>query len=124
LILQDGINFFEITLNNKPLRECELVYSGSKDNNRLYVDKTEGSKSFHAMAVSFASCDACDDWWSSKELTVEKIFELTAHFDGVRHVHFNNEENGYLYYPNMEDLINMFTKVRELELKICPEADK
>jgi hypothetical protein len=122
--LEEGIIFFEITLNNKPLRECELVYSGSKDNNRLYIDKSEDTKSFYAMAVSFSSCNVCDDWWNSKELTVEKIFELTAHFDGVRHVHFNHEENGYLYYPNMDDLINMFTKIRELELKICPEADK
>ena len=122
--------FNEIKLRGKPLTECELVYKGKYDSTRLYVVKEKSS--FWAHAVEFHSCgvaegeDAVVDYWEDDELVVNTLFEVTAYFDGVRHLEFNRnggDMDGYLYYPPMADLIAMLQKVREIELEICWDAE-
>lgn len=122
--------FHDIKLNGKPLRDCELVYKSDCDNIRLYVVREEHG--FNAHAVQYESCSYGlneehnkINQWENKNLVVETLFEITAYWDGVRHLSFNcnnAETDGYLYYPNIADLIAMLQKVREIELQICRET--
>jgi len=128
--MDDGKLFRNIILDGKPIAGCELAYSGKHDNTRLYVSKSAEGNGFYAHAVAFASVPAekgQSDVWAHPELEVDTVFEVTAYFDGVRHLEFNrngNDMDGYLYYPPMADLIKMLEKVREIELEICRDADK
>lgn len=124
--LDDDHKFFrDLKLKDVPLSQCELAYSGKHDDDRLYWKKTDTG--FLAHAVEFVSCPDSDcDQWDDKELVVQTLFTVIAYFDGVRHLEFNrngNDMDGYLYYPPMESLIAMLSKVRELELKHCGDAD-
>lgn len=128
--MEEGKLFKDIILDGKPIKDCELVYSGKYDNSRLYVSKDAQANSLYAHAVAFASVPAEEgqtDVWGHPELEVDTLFTVTAYFDGVRHLEFNRngtDMDGYLYYPPMTDLIKMLEKVREIELEICRDADK
>ena len=122
-----GTPFEQVKLNGKPLKYCEMVLECNKGNYRLYVDKHPETSSFCSMAIEFASCTAGDDIWTSDNLMVNQLFNTTAHFDGVRHLEFNREDDemaGYIYYPRISGLAELFTKLREIELEICRECDE
>lgn len=119
--------FCKLTLRGKLLKDCELVYKGKHDNIRLYVLKEKNF--FAAHAIEFVSCPAegAKNRWENEALVVQTIFEVTAYFDGIRHLEFNRnggEMDGYLYYPNMVDLIAMLQKIREIELEHCRSAEQ
>lgn len=120
--MNDGILFRDIRLNHKPLNQCEL-YEGSAKNYRLYVDRDLPYNSFYALALEFVSCSCeSESVWDCPELEVSPLFNVIAYCDGVRHLEFNREAGclaGYIYCPNMEALIDMFQKVREIELEVC-----
>jgi|JI9StandDraft_1071089.scaffolds.fasta_scaffold895158_1 hypothetical protein len=122
--MESGKLFTEILLDNKPLSECELVYECNHRHYRLYVSR--GDNCFYALAVEFHSCEADGDIWECPALEVDPLFNVTAYFDGVRHLEFNRESDmaGYIYYPNMQGIVELFTKIRELELEICRDCDK
>jgi len=113
--------FKDIKLEDNPLNKCELIYKGEYDLRRLYVVKNEDG--FSAHAVEFNSCIASKqkDDWENETLIVNTIFEVIALYDGVRHLKFSPETDGYLYCPGMEDIIAMLQKLRELELEVCDE---
>jgi hypothetical protein len=115
--------FRDLRLNGKPLNECELALEAAKSNYRLYVDKAPDKHAFRAMAVEFNSCQSEGDIWQCQELEVTPLFNCTAYYDGVRHLEFNRDDKdfaGYIYYPNMQGLVDLMAKVREIELEICP----
>ena len=118
-----GIAFESIKLDGKPLKDCEMALETSCTNYRLYVSKYEDAPGFGAVAVNFVCCELTKDdlsHWDSPNLRVEKVFRLTAPFDGAKHIHFNEEDDGYLYYPEMDSYAEIFKKVRELEIEHCP----
>lgn len=122
----DGTPFKDIRLNGKPLETCEMVLECNKTNYRLYVDR-ENENRFYAIALEFNSCSAGGDVWSCENLRVDPLFNVTAYFDGVRHLEFNREVGdmaGYIYYPNIEGLAKMLAKVREIELEVCRDCDE
>jgi hypothetical protein len=116
----------ELRLNGKPLPECEMELESSRGNYRLYSDK--GDRAFWTLAVEFYSASAdFKNPWDDPDVMVAPLFNTTAYFDGVRHLEFNREAGdmaGYIYYPNMDGIISLLQKVRELELKICPNCDR
>ena len=126
--MNDGIPFSKINLNGKPLTECEMALECNHGDYRLYIDRIKDGKGFYSIAVEFVSCDAdAADIWLSNDLRVEPLFNSTAYYDGVRHLEFNREAGdmaGYIYYPNVQGLIDMLTKLREIEVEICTECDK
>jgi len=97
--------FKDIKLQGKPLSECELVYKGKHDNSRLYVVKDKDGNSFCAHAVEFNACPSVKDessHWDNDGLIVNTLFDVTAYYDGVRHLQFNRnggDMDGYLYCP-------------------------
>lgn len=123
--MSDEQSFSSMKLRGRLLKDCELTLECNKGNYRLYVVKEDGV--FYAMAVEFVSSGMGDDFWSCPDLMVSQLFEVTAYFDGVRHLEFNRGAGdlaGYIYYPNMPGLIELLQKVREIELEICSDCDK
>lgn len=58
-----------------------------------------------------------DGYWEATESKVSKMWEAdVVDFDGVRHLEFNRnglDTDGYLYYPDMEDLVESLTFLRD-----------
>ena len=53
------------------------------------------------------------------------LFNGIAYFDGVRHLHLGDvqtENEGYLYYPHLSDLILILQELKKLEQKYCRES--
>lgn len=128
--MDNGLLFHKLAFNNKFVKDYELVFKDKFDNTRLYVLKELETHSFYAQALQFNSCPVTDkkiNVWDNEELLIDILFTVVAYSDGVRHLEFNRigtEHDGYLYYPPMKSLILMLQKVREIELEICPHADK
>ena len=125
-IMNDGTPFKNLKLNGKPLNECELALECNGTHYRLYIDRGEEGHVFYALAVEFVS-SVSEDTWTCPHLTVEPLFNVTAYFDGVRHLEFNREAGdmaGYIYYPNMQGLIELMQKVREVELEVCRDCEQ
>jgi hypothetical protein len=129
--MDDGKAFEEIRLNGKPLSACELALDYPHSGYRLYVDRYEDVTGFEAIAVEFVSCrddnlKASKDFWDCPCVMANPLFNLIAYFDGVRHLEFNREAGdmaGYIYYPNMEGIIALMRRVREIEKEVCRECD-
>ena len=117
-----GHLFADLRLNGKPLNECELALECNQNNYRLYVDREDCC--FYSLAVEFVSCagSSSSNIWQCPELRVEPLFNTTAYHDGVRHLEFNREAGdmaGYIYYPDIQGIIDLFTKLREIEIEVC-----
>lgn len=128
--MSEGIPFKEISLNGKPISKCEMILECNKGSYRLYIDKDIKRHQFSALAIEFVSCLAEDkktSIWDSSSLEVQQLFSMIAYYDGVRHLEFNRESDemaGYIYYPNMQGLVEMMQKVREIELEVCIGCDR
>lgn len=120
-MIEDAELFKNIAINGKPIDKCEMVLECNSGNYRLYIDRINNG--FYAMALEFVSCNADSiDIWSNDELEVRQLFNLTAYFDGVRHLEFNRKAGdmaGYMNYPDMDGLVELFKRVREIELELC-----
>lgn len=118
--MSDTYKFRELKLNNKPIYECEMVIEVG--DYRLYIDRVVNG--FYAMAVEFSQCEE-EDVWNCPRLLVGQLFNVTALFDGVRHLEFDRDGDmaGYIYYPNISNLVVLFQKVREIELVLCRDCD-
>lgn len=115
-----------IRLNKKPLSECSLVLECNSGLYRLYMDKH--GIGFFAVAVEFASAtvEECSHW-DRECVWVKTLLTVTACIDGIRHLYVNSDagnKSGYIHYPNMEGMIQILSKLRELELEHCPECDR
>ena len=123
-MMEGGILFSELKIRGTPLSDCERIdFEGDY---RLYIKRD--NHGFDAMAVSFSSCsgDDDDDVWECSELMVDVLLELTALFDGVRHVWFapyDTTQKGYVNYPDMQGVINVMSKLRELEKELCWDCE-
>lgn len=120
--------FNEIMLNNKKLSDCKLEYRDTQYSMYVDIDDVDGTcTGFYALVVEFVSSDEIEveDHWDGSDLIVNIVFNVIARFDGVRHLEFNREGSmpGYIYYPGMEAMVKMFTKLREIEQEHCSFCD-
>ena len=53
---------------------------------------------------------------------VRKLFEGVAYFDGIRHLYFVGEGDGYIYYANLQQIVKALTALRTLEMEHCWDA--
>ena len=121
--------FKDIILRDRLIGDCDLEYKSEDGNYRLYVAREDSS--FWAHAVGFVSCEMIGDsgvldWRQDGSLVVSTIFEVTAYFDGVRHLEWNRnggDMDGYIYCPEMAEIIAMLQKVRDIEVKVCTSCD-
>jgi len=113
----EGILFGEMMIQGKRLKDCQPELEVKNGHCRLYVNRKEVG--FNAIAIEIITCSDGNDMWNCPELRVEKLFEATAYADGVRHLIFHGEMDGYFNYPNMPGLIEILQKVREIEVDMC-----
>lgn len=125
-VLSEGERFFhDLRLDGKKVSECELALECGEEMYRLYVRRDVKSSSFNAIALGHVSC--VQEHWVCQQAVVEVLFEITASCDGVRHMEINREEGdmaGYLYCPNIQGMIALLQKVREIELEVCHSCDE
>jgi len=118
--------FSTLQLDGVDLKDCELVYD--ENDYRMYVNRLE--RGFDAIAVEFCSSSTdFENVWDCPELQVINMFQITAYFDGVRHLHTNPVDSdpemvGYLYYPDIKSFIEMFQIIRKIELEVCRDCEK
>lgn len=97
-----------------------IQISGDEDfGTRLYWSAFKDSSGFEAFMVEDAA-----QYDNVRLVTV--AIQVSAMFDGARHMYFNSgvEDMGYLFYPSTKDLIKGLEFIRELELKYCWDCDK
>ena len=72
------------------------------------------------VAEEFVSCEDAsqvESHWFCPKLETRNLFVATVYPDGVRHLEFNRQEEGregYIYYPDLEELSKMLRIVNEL----------
>ena len=81
------------------------------------------------IVLDFVTCECkpehTSDW--NETTIVQIMFEGVIRFDGLRHLFMGASQirHGYLYYTELDDLIEIFTYVKELERDItCGWKDK
>ena len=87
------------------------------------LDECTNKHGFKFAAIEHVSRPCDEEIWGNNN-EVQFLFVGVAYFDGIRHLHFGTEQNeifGYMNYPRIEQLIDIFTEVRKLELKFCNE---
>ena len=113
-----------VAVFGEPISEFTVEAASKSGQYRLYVKR--GESSFLAAAIECREWDVGGVPFGSADDIVEELFLVTAYFDGVRHLEFNRgagDMAGYMYYPDMEGLILLLQKVREVELECCPSAE-
>jgi hypothetical protein len=118
---EDEVLFKGITIQGKPLVECEVVYKDQYDNLRLYVYKDKGENSFWAKLVEFAGCVYCgeDSVWNQEDLTVDVLLDVVAYWDGIRHV-----TPSYMNYPDVLKLSEVYKVLAKIEDEVCQETSR
>lgn len=99
----------------------DLNYIEVNDSHRLYYFK-KGDISFSFTSVYTVSYAVdVDNKWVDKDTEFEYMVTGSGTFDGIRHLHFidtDEELNGYIYYPNFEEIKTLMDKLVELEKKL------
>jgi hypothetical protein len=59
--------------------------------------------------------------WIDARTEVDVLVRGEAKFDGLRHIYFSPESEGYIYYASSRDLSQVFAELRTLEERFCKE---
>lgn len=70
---------------------------------------------FKLAILRFVSCQVDADPKKPETFDYEIIASMAACYDGVRHLQFGDK--GYINYPNLPLLADIFKRVRELEIE-------
>lgn len=73
---------------------------------------------FHLVAVDWC-CGECCEKIGGPEDWYEITCEVTAYFDGVRHLYFCPKTGGYSNYPSTDYLVELFQLIQKLEKEYC-----
>jgi hypothetical protein len=97
------------------------ISGNAKWGSRVNYSIWEDGSGFEAVFTSDMSQGSDEP---KEETEVEVVFHLAAFYDGARHMYFNiydKEEGckGYLYYPNIPQLIKALQFVDHLQTKHC-----
>lgn len=84
----------------------------------------DGGHGFTFAVIHWVSSNGIGgDIWAN-DTEVEFSFNGIACFDGVRHMWLATEQEeifGYINYPFLEDLIEILTEIRNLEITFCSD---
>jgi len=94
------------------------------DTVRLYIyyrkDEDNYIIGFYFKALLVSGCRPAkkmpDDWYDENE-SIEVLYSGHVSWDGIRHLYMGSEEtknDGYIYYPNLDDHIKIFTEIKRL----------
>lgn len=79
---------------------------------------------FKFAAIEWVS-NPCDEELWGDNTGIQFLFNGYAMFDGVRHMWLNTDQDeifGYVNYPNIEQLVEILTEIRKLELEFCRDT--
>jgi hypothetical protein len=93
---------------------------------RLYYAPKEERSGFDFCVIQVTQASGFDepDPFTKPDTQGEVVCRGYGFFDGVRHLYFGAEESdneGYLYYPNLQKLVRIFTSLWRLEEAYCTE---
>ena len=121
-----GSEIYKVSCKNG----MDLLWKDSKDKYRIYLVQPNTCW-YKVYCLKLESHTFCDSPWDHTSNTVSKIFEAdVVDFDGVRHLEFNRngiDTDGYLYYPDMEVVIEALSFVKDyanLRLKEWEEMNE
>ena len=118
----------QVQIEQTPLHECELVCTSSDNSLRVYVKRNKpvalsDQTGFRAVILEFVSACARtkekEDGWDEPEVMIDIVADITAFFDGPRHVQIAPASNGYLNYPNTVALLQCLEAIKKVEEKYC-----
>ena len=115
------------------IKTHKIAFKNEFDTARLYYS-TEGFiadyktdypvTGFNAYYVSITGgkVEKGVSTWDSNLTEVEVVIKANAFFDGVRHLYFNPvtedaRDRGYLYYPDIPELIKVLQEINNLQNK-------
>jgi len=112
--------------DNSLVMNSNYIQIGDKDSwVRLYYTFPTEYDQFEFCCVSIISCCTGVDIWKSEETDYNILFKGSSYFDGVRHLYFGIEKDadyqGYIYCPNLKDIIKALQELEILETKYCPQ---
>lgn len=115
----EGTLLSEIYLDNKPLLEYPYIKVTGW---RIFYKIHDTCNGFTAKVVSFGSCPSDSEPFLGDTEILDYI-EITAYFDGVRHLEIRRNDGdtaGYLYYPSgLSDVLNEINKLQD---KYCSKG--
>ena len=88
---------------------CKLERESDCGNYRLYIEHKENG--FNAKLLSFVATYESEAWTNKTECRID--FEFVCYFDGVRHIWCDQKNDGYIYYPDMNELCIVFKIVND-----------
>ena len=118
----EGDRIGDMKLEGKPFLECDFI---DVDPWRVYYVVKEHFQErrmgYEAVAVTFGSSPAHVEMWSG-DTSVSDIIQVCAYWDGPRHIWFNQDQEGYIYYPAY--LIDLFAAINKLSDKFCNSREE
>ena len=108
----------DIRVDGSPIDDWtqEPLEDGDMSHLLLYKPRDYEHGGFDAVVLEWKYSDDSGNRYSI-------AIEMIAYFDGVRHINFWPEDDGYSNYPPIALLPKIFTRVRELEMRYCLESE-
>jgi len=121
--MEEHLIITEIYHNDKAITESFEYIEIDKMVRMYYLPKTDGHGfEFYCIEVIGYTNENC---WKDDETECYIVMRGSAYFDGVRHLYVSRDKeedyNGYLYCPNINELINILEILKELETKYCSQ---
>ncbi len=126
----------DLKYDNSNTKLIDTEYIDILDNQvRLYYnpheiyEHREKPSGFNFYAVEFVGCDGLSDYkndFDNPTVTVECLYHGIVYFDGLRHLYMGHEDTdneGYLYYQNLENHILIFNAIEKLIGVYCDPSD-
>ena len=89
----------------------------------LYWQPQANTNGFHLVCLKWVS-NSVEDEGKQELYEYEKFLSVWAAFDGIRHLNFCEDDDGYLHYPNLPEIVGLLNRIREIELAHCPDCEK
>lgn len=114
-----------LSLEGKSIRDWQFINISSSDAYRIYYkpNDTPGN-GFRFATIEWVSVPGGNDLWSD-DTEIQFLFNGVAYFDGIRHLYLGDngdEDLGYVYYPEIQDYIEILQQIRRLEKLYCSDC--
>jgi len=120
LIPKFGIIQMPETNPHTKVKDCQ--FEAIDEDTRVYYRAEDGKNGFVFYACHVVSHSG--EVWNYEQSKVECLFWGVARFDGARRLYVGDGvtgAEGYLYYPDLNQLSAILLKVKELETRFCQE---
>lgn len=118
---ENELKLGDLTLNKKQLSECKKYFIDDKKTYVVFYHTNDDGYGFDFLCVKWTGSYSDAPQWSD-ETNVSIICHGSAAFDGIRHIYFgNDDESGYIYYPELTSITKILDSLQVLERLYCEE---